>query len=127
MRCWAWSDWSRGKNGYSADEIAKRLPKSVVLSPYSYTAAPKPNEEHAHYKPFRELTARGFDVFPCASNCYRVPESFPAMAEWCKANVPREHYVGMLMAPWMMTAWPYRRLLLAASGLIAEARRRTAI
>lgn len=124
VRAWAWADWASGKDGQTIDEIARRLPKSLVLTPYSYTVA-KPTREHPHFKPFIELPAHGFDIFPCASNCYRCPEGFPAMAEWNLANVPSEHYLGMLMAPWMMTSWSYRRLLFQASGLIAEARRRT--
>ena len=124
VRCWAWADWARGKDRDSADEVARRLPKSVILSPYSYTVD-KPTNDHPHIKPMLELAAHGFDVFPGASNCYRVPESYPAIAAWAQANLPAEHHLGMLMAPWMPTAWPCKRLLLAASDLIAEARRRT--
>ncbi len=57
---------------------------------------------------------------PCGSNCYGVVENFQAMAEHCKAHLPAERFLGMVMAPWIKTVPPYRRLHWQAADLMAE-------
>ena len=119
-RPWIWSDYLRRHK--SRDFLAK-MPKSVVQSPWTYWAE-KPSFEDPLIRIFLTLAENGYDTIPCGSNCYGKRENFPAMAEFCRKNLPAEHFKGMLMAPWIQTRAPYGRLLDEASGLVAEAIRR---
>ncbi len=105
------------------DEFTRRMPKTVLQSPWTYRTE-KPSFDDPLVKIYLLLCESGYDVIPCASNCYGLKENFPATAVFCKANLPAEHYKGMLMAPWVETRAPYGRLLREASSLVAEARRR---
>ena len=87
----------------------------------------KPSFDDPLIRIFLTLAENGYDVIPCGSNCYGLKENFPAMAAFCKANLPAERFKGMLFAPWIQTRAPYGRLLDEASGLMAEAVRRTGL
>ena len=119
-RAWVWSDYIRR---HSMDEFTRKMPKTVLQSPWTYRTE-KPSFDDPLIKIYLSLCEAGYDVIPCASNCYGLKENFPATADFCKKNLPSERYKGMLMAPWIETRAPYGRLLLEASSLVAEARRR---
>ena len=119
-RAWMWSDYVRY---HEVSEFAKKMPRTVVQSPWTYHAV-KPDFSDPLIRVFRTLTDNGYDVIPCGSNCYGKKENFPAMAAFCRANLPAERLLGMLFAPWMQTREPYGRLLLEGSSLMAEARAR---
>ena len=73
---------------------------------------------------FKALSDGGYDVVPCSSHCYGGDAGFLKSAEWCKANMDPEHFIGYQMAPWMQTGEAYRRLLFKGSALLAEAKRK---
>ena len=66
-------------------------------------------------------------LYPVVNAQVMTVANFPGMAEYCAKALPREHFKGMLMAPWIKTIEPYRRLHWQASDLIAEAIRRARI
>ena len=120
-RAWIWSDYIRR---HPVEEFVRRMPKTVVQSPWTYRTE-KPSFDDPLIRIFLTLAENGYDVVPCGSNCYGHVDNFPAMAAFCAKNLPKERFKGMLMAPWIKTIAPYRRLHWQASDLIAEAIRRT--
>lgn len=122
-RAWVWSDYARR---HPMAEFAKKMPRTVVQNPWNYSAK-APFGENKLIQLYSKLTDAGYDVIPCGSNCYGYLDNFPGMAEYCAKALPREHFKGMLMAPWIKTIEPYRRLHWQASDLIAEAIRRARI
>ena len=121
VRAWIWNDYIRR---HPVEDMVRRMPRSVVMSPWTYMKAGDTALNPKRLEEFKRLADAGYDTVPCGSNCYGSPECFPMLADWCRANLAPGAFRGLLMAPWMMTARPYRRLLLEASGHIAEARRR---
>ena len=119
-RAWIWSDYLRR---HTVEEFNRRMPKTVLQSPWTYRTE-KPTLDDPLVRIFLTLAENGYDVIPCGSNCYGLKDNFPAMAKFCKDNLPPEHFKGMLMAPWAHTRAPYGRLLEEASSLVTEARRR---
>ena len=120
-RAWIWSDYIRR---HPVDEFVRRMPKTVLQSPWTYRTN-APSFDDPLVKIFLTLAENGYDVVPCGSNCYGNVDNFSAMAAFCRKNLPAERFKGMLMAPWIKTIEPYRRLHWQASDLIAEAIRRT--
>ena len=120
-RAWVWSDYIRR---HPVEEFVRKMPRTVVQSPWTYRTE-KPSFDDPLIRIFLTLAENGYDVIPCGSNCYGNKENFPAMAAFCKANLPADRYRGMLFAPWVQTRAPYGRLLDEASGLMAEAIRRS--
>ena len=121
-RAWIWSDYARR---HPFDEFCRRMPKTVVQNPWTYWAVKAKMASDPLIRLYRTLADAGYDVAPCGSNCYGVTENFPAMAEYCKATLPPERFKGMIMATWIKTVEPCRRLHWQAAGLIAEAIRIT--
>lgn len=119
-RPWIWSDFLR-KNKLS--EFVRRMPRTVVQSPWAYDIA-KPSINCHKIRIFKQLADNGYDTIPCGSNCCGLSENFPAISEWCARNLDPEHFKGMLMAPWYMMVPPMRRMQWEASDQIAEACRR---
>ena len=122
-RAWVWSDYARR---HPMAEFAKKMPRTVVQNPWNYSAK-APFGENKLIQLYSKLTDAGYDVIPCGSNCYAYLDNFPAMADYCVKALPREHFKGMLMAPWIKTIEPYRRLHWQAADHIAEADRHTRI
>ena len=120
-RAWVWSDYIRR---HPLDEFCRKMPKSVVQNPWTYRATKAKMDADPLIKIYRTLADAGYDVAPCGSNCYGVTENFPAMAEYCKTHLPPDRFKGMIMAPWIRTIAPYRRLHWEAADLMAEAIRR---
>ena len=123
-RAWVWSDYIRR---HPLEEFCRKMPKTVVQNPWTYWATKSKIDSDPLVKIYRTLADAGYDVAPCGSNCYGVTENFPDMAEHSKANLPAERFKGMIMAPWIKTIEPYRRLHWEAADLMAEAVRRTGI
>lgn len=123
-RAWIWSDYIRR---HPMDEFCRRMPKTVVQNPWTYLARKGKMDGDPLIRIYGKLTDAGYDVAPCGSNCYGVTENFPEMAEYCRENLPSERFKGMIMAPWIKTNEPYRRLHWQAADIMAEAIRRTGI
>ena len=123
-RAWVWSDYIRR---HPLDEFCKRMPKTVVQNPWTYRATKAKMATDPLIKVYSTLADAGYDVAPCGSNCYGVTENFPEMAAYCKATLPAERFKGMIMAPWIKTIEPYRRLHEQAADLMAEAIKRTGL
>lgn len=115
-RAWIWSDYLRR---HTLEEFLRKMPKTVVQSPWTYLTV-KPTLDLPKIKIFHTLAVNGYDVIPCGSNCYGKKENFPALAEFCRKNLPPEHYKGMLFATWMATVPPWKRLLLEGADIIAK-------
>jgi hypothetical protein len=123
-RAWIWSDYIRR---HPLEEFCQKMPKTVVQNPWTYSVTREKMASAPLIKLYSTLAEAGYDVAPCGSNCYGVTENFPAMAEYCKAKLPPERFKGMLMAPWIKTIEPYRRLHWQAADLMADAIRLTGI
>lgn len=119
VRAWMWHDYLRkGKIG----DFEKRMPKTVVQSPWTYQIDDGDKYENLLWT-FKALADAGYDTVPCSSHCYGGDAGFVKIAAWCRKNMDPAHWKGYMMAPWMQTGEAYRRLLLRGSGLIAEARK----
>ena len=119
VRAWMWHDFLR-KN--KMEEFAKRMPKTVVQSPWTYQVGDTDRYQNLCWM-FGTLSKGGYDTIPCSSHCYGGCEGFIKVGEWCRKNMDPRHFIGYQMAPWMQTGKAYRRLLLKGSELIADARR----
>ena len=118
VRAWVWHDYLRR---HSVEEMVKRMPRSALMSPWTYMKTGETALNPRRLDEFKRLADAGYDVVPCSSNCYGGREGFGMLTEWSRRNLAPAHFKGMLMAPWMMTAKPYRRLLLEASACIKAA------
>ena len=119
MRPWIWSDYERRH----PEEFYRRMPKSVVQSPWDYRGPLDPSKNPLT-KIYLDLDRAGFDVIVCASNCYRTKDNFVDTTEFCRRNLSRRHYIGAIMAPWLEMNGVFRARHLEAASQIAEARRR---
>jgi len=119
VRAWMWHDFLR-KNTMA--DFAKRMPKTVVQSPWAYQVDDTKRYENLFWI-FKTLSEGGYDTVPCSSHCYGGDKGFVRLAEWCRDNMDPAHFIGYQMAPWMQTGEAYRRLLFRGSELLAEARR----
>ena len=123
-RPWVWSDYIRR---HPLEEFCRKMPKTVVQNPWTYRATKAKMAGDPLIKIYSTLAEAGYDVAPCGSNCYGVTENFPEMSVYCKATLPAERFKGMIMAPWIKTIAPYRRLHWQAADLMAEAIQRTGL
>ena len=123
-RAWVWSDYIRR---HPLEEFCRKMPKTVVQNPWTYRATKAKMAADPLIKIYSTLAEAGYDVAPCGSNCYGVTENFPEMSVYCKATLPAERFKGMIMAPWIKTIAPYRRLHWQAADLMAEAIQRTGL
>lgn len=97
-RPWIWSD----KVWYDRDEFYRKMPKSILQSPWFYghkntPVDPKATKDVVCYA---ELAQAGFDVLPCGGNCYNNNDNFRQTAEYCRKNLPNERVKGFLFATW---------------------------
>ena len=121
-RAWAWSDYLRRHDKEQfRNEFCRRMPKTVVQNPWMYWTKMAKMDVEPYIQAFLTLAEAGYDVAPCGSNCYGVRENFPDMSEYCHAKIAPERLKGMIMAPWIRTIAPYRRLHWEAADLMAEA------
>lgn len=103
VRAWCWSNCVRM---FDAAVYAKRMPMSVVQSPWWYHGSLNPNGGDGwDYKPAKALyesAKLGFDTIPCSSNCYRDEQrGLQKLVELCDRLYPQNHLLGYLMAPWI--------------------------
>ena len=117
-RAWVWSDYIRR---HPLEEFCQKMPKTVVQNPWTYVATKEKMATDPLIKIYRTLADAGYDVAPCGSNCYGVTENFAEMSVYCKNTLPAEHFKGMIMAPWIKTIEPYRRLHWEAAELMRDA------
>ena len=118
VRAWMWHDFLRK---HTMEEFAKRMPKTVVQSPWTYQIDDTTKYENLFWM-FKTLSKGGYDTVPCSSHCYGGDRGFVKLAEWCRDNMEPTHFIGYQMAPWMQTGEAYRRLLFRGSELLAEAK-----
>ncbi|MBR3222390.1 MAG: hypothetical protein IKF72_09205 [Kiritimatiellae bacterium] len=126
-RAWAWSDYLRRhtKDQFKS-EFCRKMPKTVVQNPWMYWTKKDKMDTEPYIQAFLTLAEAGYDIAACGSNCYGVTENFPDMAEYCHEKIAPERWKGMIMAPWIKTIEPYRRLHWQAADLMAEAISRVA-
>ena len=96
-RAWVWSDYLRH---HERSEFTKRMPKSVVQSPWWYMGVLDP-EKNVPTKAIVALAELGYDVVPCSSNCYSYPNGLPELVSYCKTKFDPAHVLGFQMAPWL--------------------------
>jgi hypothetical protein len=95
VRAWTWSG-----EKHDPDEFARKMPKSVLQSPWLYMGLdnPKYNKQLITY---HQLADRGYDMVPCGSNVYGVYGNFVQNALYCKEKFPKELIKGFVHAPWI--------------------------
>ena len=124
-RTWAWSDYLRRHTlDQFKSEFCRKMPKTVMQDPWMYWTKMDKMDTEPYIQSYLRLAEAGYDVAPCGSNCYGVTENFPDMAEYCQKKIAAAQFKGMIMAPWIRTIEPYRRLHWQAADLMAEAIRR---
>lgn len=116
-RAWVWSDYLRR---HTAEEFFRRMPKTVVQSPWTYRTE-SPSFDDPLIAIYKTLTDNGYDTVPCASNCYGLAKNFTATAAFCSENLDPRYYKGILFAPWMATTPVWRRLLLEGVEIFGRA------
>lgn len=95
VQAWAWSG-----EKHDPKEFVKRMPKSVLQSPWLYMGLdnPKYNKELEIY---HQLADWGYDMVPCGSNCYGVYGNFVQNTLYCKEKFPHDLIKGFVHAPWI--------------------------
>ena len=96
MRPWIWSDYAWDHD----EEFLRRMPKSVVQSPWWYIGVLDP-EKNVPTKAIVRLAKLGYDVVPCSSNCYSHPEAMKKLVEFCRKTFDPKYLLGFQMAPWL--------------------------
>ena len=126
IQAWIWHDYTRR---HPVEDFVRNMPKSVLQSPWAYMLEwEKPDYIKHKKKRLDEILAlqeAGYDLIPCGSNFFGVPESFALLSEWCAKNLDRKHFKGMLNAPWLMSIEPCRRLLNHEAECFVDARKRS--
>lgn len=97
-RPWIWCDqvW------YDPEAFYRKMPKSILQSPwfYGYKGAPVDPRVSKDVVCYAELARAGYDILPCAGNCYDNNDNFRQTADYCRKNLPRERVKGFLYAAW---------------------------
>lgn len=108
-RAWVWSDYLRH---HPVEDFVRRMPKSVVQSPWTYTythfqksASGVDPSEANNMEVMAKLVKAGYDVIPCGSNCYGRKTNLEDLARFMRGlpEGERRHVIGFLHAPWIMT------------------------
>ena len=94
-RAWAWSG-----EKHSPAEFRRRMPKSVLQSPWLYMDLNSP-KYRGGLETYRQLADWGYDVVPCGSNCYGVYGNFVQNVLYCRERFPRGLVKGFVHAPWI--------------------------
>lgn len=119
-RAWVWSDYLRR---HEKGEFVKRMPRSVVQSPWWYMGELDP-EKNVPTKAIVALADLGYDVVPCSSNCYSHPDALPKLVEYCKGKFDPGHVLGFQMAPWLEMNTVFEKRWAESADQLALARRR---
>ncbi len=108
-RAWVWSDYLRH---HPVEDFVRRMPKSVVQSPWTYTythfqksASGVDPSEANNMEVMVKLVKAGYDVIPCGSNCYGRKTNLEDLVRFMRGlpEGERRHVIGFLHAPWIMT------------------------
>ena len=100
-RPWIWADlcWDEKYR----DDFMKRMPKSVLMSNWSYGPVKK-NADGSYrsvgYEAYRMLEAAGFEQMPCCSTIEGWDKSPYETMQLGKEEIAPERLVGYLTAPW---------------------------
>ena len=97
-RAWAWSG-----EKHDPGEFRRRMPKSVLQSPWLYMNFYDPKYSGG-LKTYRQLADWGYDVVPCGSNCYGKYGNFVQNVLYCKERFPAGLVKGFIHAPWIEVA-----------------------
>ena len=130
VRPWIWSD----KIWLAPDEFRKRMPKSVMQSPWHYGRFlhfvrntkemlkldwPEP---WAGALAFKEIDEAGYDSIPCGST-WNFPWNMEAAVRFSKKHLDHKNIKGFLMAPWARSYRPQDVVKnKAAADRLAEAK-----
>ena len=107
-RAWIWSDYIRR---HPLAEFERRMPKSVVQCPWTYTythfqqaAVETDPSENKNMEVMVKLLGAGYDVIPCGSNCYGCKTNLEDLVRFFsrRPESDRKHVLGFLHAPWLM-------------------------
>lgn len=112
-RAWVWSDYIRR---HPLDEFVKRMPKSVVQNPWTYTythfqeaqGSIDPSEAKA-LEVMLQLVDAGYDVIPCGSNCYGYKSNLEDLVRLFRHHPKRANIKGFFFAPWLKTERVFAR------------------
>lgn len=119
-RAWMWSDYLRH---HERSDFLKRMPKSVVQSPWWYLGELDP-EKNVPAKALIALAELGYDVVPCSSTCYGCQDALPRLVEFCKARFDKSRILGFQMAPWTQMSDVFERRWAESADQVALARTR---
>ena len=119
-RAWVWSDYLRH---HEPEEFVRRMPKSVVQSPWWYIGNFDP-EKNLPTKAMVRLAKLGYDVVPCSSNCYSHPDAMGKLVEFCRKTFDPAHVLGFQMAPWLEMNPVFEKRWFESADLLAASRRR---
>lgn len=95
VRAWAWSG-----EKHNPEEFRRRMPKSVLQSPWLYMGFKDPKYVK-DVIPYDQLAEWGYDILPCGSNCYGVYTNFEQNVRHCKEHYPHGQIKGFIHAPWL--------------------------
>ena len=95
VRAWAWSG---EKN--NPEEFRRRMPKSVLQSPWLYMGFKDP-QYVKDIIPYDQLVEWGYDILPCGSNCYGVYTNFEQNVRHCREHYPHNLIKGFMHASWL--------------------------
>ena len=118
-QAWIWSDYLLR---HDVAEFRKKMPKTVIQSPWQYSGEINP-EKNPSVKQYVTLAENGYDVIPCASNCYQTKDNFVDTVKFCSKALPKERLRGFLMAPWCEMTHALRHRLVESADQVANARR----
>ena len=133
-RAWAWNDLADFRN--RKPELFKKMPKSVLQSPYFYGLAEdidkpfKYGHERYRLEFMMELDEHGYDLYPTGSiyrpNYYAKNENndtnISRLAKFCVKQLSKEHLKGVMMAPWLYTLPSHRKALMKSVDISVSAR-----
>ena len=119
-RAWVWSDYLRH---HEPEDFARRMPRSVVQSPWWYIGTFDP-EKNLPTKAMIRLAKLGYDVVPCSSNCYSHPDAMALLVDFCRRTFDPAHVLGFQMAPWLEMNAVFEKRWGESADLLAAARSR---
>lgn len=95
VQAWIWSGEKQ-----DLGEFCRRMPRSVVQSPWLYMGFRDPKYVK-DTKVYEQLADAGYDVIPCGSNCYGVYDNFEQNVAYVKGRFDPKHVKGFVNTPWL--------------------------
>ena len=118
-RAWVWSDYLRH---HPREDFVKRMPKSVVQSPWCYCNETR-SPEKVQTKAVVALAELGYDTVPCSSNCYSYKDAMSTLVQFCRGKFDPQHLLGFQMAPWLEMNTIFEPRWCESADLLAAARK----